>query len=919
MTTPAHPSRTGWDSHRRGLRAAACEALEPRRLFIAAAPLDVVSVAHGGASTGDAPTGTLQHAGHHAPPAALSDDGRFVAFASAAGNLSNVPLPAGTASYFYFRDRVAGTTRFLDAATGRAEQPAETPAISGDGRYVVYTTTFPVGGAADVNGFDDVHVYDAVTGAKTVVSVAPAGAAGGGFLGAISRDGRYVAFVSDADVVGDGLGGGVFRRDLSAGATVRVNPAGVGFYGGGAVDRAKPQVSDDGNVIAWRSPRTDDRGFIAAVDVSVRDMTTGVTQVATVGADGSLASDPNRDGSDSDGPAAFALSGDGRHVAFVTRAAAVPQDTNGVADVYVRDVAAAATALVSAGPDGAASPGLQAAGARSPAISRDGRIVAFTSDAVLTTVPDTDPPGAARPDVYVRDVRTGVTQLASADVAGTAAAGGRWASLSADGRRLAFSVVYDDRFAGPPPAGGVSTPSQQVLVMDTLRGQRTLAGAVGGDGRPVALDGALADAPVISRDGSTVAFAAAQLIQRGATTANVSDGNGGADLLAALLGPVPAPPAPAAVVAAPVSQAGTPFLEFTVTWTDATSIDVTSLGDGDVVVSGPNGYRSAAAFVSVDVPVGGATRVARYRAPAPGELLEADDNGNYAVEVAPRQVFNAAGVPAPAGTIPAAAIAVNVPLADGPDLRAALSGSLPASVVAGSRYRGKPLLLTITNHGNAPAAGPVVTRVLASAGGTPGAATDPVLAEAAAKVNLAPGRSKRLRVKPKLFPAVADGDYRVVARLDAANAVPEQLEDNNVAALAAPVRIAAPHADVGVVGASFSGRTAAGGKATLLLTLRNEGNQDARGVQPSRVRLTADPANPAAPSRTFDLPLKLNVKPGATRTIRTRFSLPGDLAPGTYFLFAELLGGAPWSDPDATDDTATGGPVDVSAGRPRGR
>jgi hypothetical protein len=172
------------------------------------------------------------------------------------------------------------------------------------------------------------------------------------------------------------------------------------------------------------------------------------------------------------------------------------------------------------------------------------------------------------------------------------------------------------------------------------------------------------------------------------------------------------------------------------------------------------------------------------------------------------------------------------------------------------------------------------------------------------KLKLAPGKSKVFRLKAAAFPAVPDGDYHLLAIVDAGGAMPERLESNNAALLATPVRIAAPFAAIGLASPALSGRPAPGKKAGLLLGVRNEGNQLANGLQSARVRLTTDPANPAAPSRTLDVPLKL--KPGATKVLRARITLPADLPAGTYYLVVELLPGAPWSDSDATDNAATG-------------
>src|SRR5690242_10203499 len=109
----------------------------------------------------------------------------------------------------------------------------------------------------------------------------------------------------------------------------------------------------------------------------------------------------------SSGPA---LSGDGRFVAFESVAALVPGDTNGLADVYVRDRLLGATIWASVPLSGTATGPSTAA-----AISADGRFVAFQS-AASNLVPD-DTNGVS--DVFVRDLQTGTTERVSVDSAGT--------------------------------------------------------------------------------------------------------------------------------------------------------------------------------------------------------------------------------------------------------------------------------------------------------------------------------------------------------------------------------------------------------------------------------------------------------------------------------------------------------------------
>ncbi len=160
-----------------------------------------------------------------------------------------------------------------------------------------------------------------------------------------------------------------------------------------------------------------------------------------------------------------AISADGRHVAFQSDADNLSaEDADGVADVFVRNLRASTTTLVSrAGGAGGAG---AAAASSAPAISDDGRHVAFHSDADNLSPEDAD--GVA--DIFVRDLRAGTTTLVSR-AAGAGGAGGGDDSygptISADGRYVAFVSDADNLSAedlnaffnvfrrdvlGPPPA-----------------------------------------------------------------------------------------------------------------------------------------------------------------------------------------------------------------------------------------------------------------------------------------------------------------------------------------------------------------------------------------------------------------------------------------------------------------------------------
>src|SRR5439155_409199 len=136
------------------------------------------------------------------------------------------------------------------------------------------------------------------------------------------------------------------------------------------------------------------------------------------------------------------LSADGRYVAFASDASnLVTGDTGGRGDIFVRDLQTGVTtraSLDSGGAQGNASSDL-------PALSADGRYVAFASDASNLVSGDTNNVG----DIFVRDLQTGVTTRVSLDSSGTQANGSSSGpAISADGRYVAFTSLANNLVSG---------------------------------------------------------------------------------------------------------------------------------------------------------------------------------------------------------------------------------------------------------------------------------------------------------------------------------------------------------------------------------------------------------------------------------------------------------------------------------------
>ncbi|HEU4423735.1 MAG TPA: hypothetical protein VFR67_14485 [Pilimelia sp.] len=320
---------------------------------------------------------------------AISADGRYVAFASDATNLVSGDTNAQTD--VFVRDTVAGTTRRVSVGprNRQANGPSFFPAISADGRYVLFLSAGSNLVSGDTNGFGDVFVRDIVAGTTRRVNVGAGGQANNAtLLPDLSGNGRYAVFMSYADnlVSGDtNADVDVFVRDIVAGTTRRVS-VGPGGVQGNSTSRS-PSISADGRYVAFDSFATnlvsgDTNG---AVDVFVRDLVGRTTRLVSIDSAGAPSTG-----------ASFApsISGDGRRVAFLARAALVPGDTNDIGDVYLRDLVEATTTRISVAAGGAEFNLLT----DSPAISAYGWHVAFVSAAPDHVPGDTN----NAEDVFVR-------------------------------------------------------------------------------------------------------------------------------------------------------------------------------------------------------------------------------------------------------------------------------------------------------------------------------------------------------------------------------------------------------------------------------------------------------------------------------------------------------------------------------------
>jgi Tol biopolymer transport system component len=434
---------------------------------------------------------------------ALSADGRVAAFVSDDSSL--LPgLPPGDA--FVFAADVDGEWLELVSRNGDGEPligQARSPQLSEDGRFVVFASASDRLPGADGSGARQVVLRDRLEGTTMLLSVSTEGGRADAdcLVPAISPSGRFVSFVSAAsNLVADTGPDGVFQvyivdrgaafanripsavsdhltvetgtrvpltlrgRDPDGDAlsmTVVALPDGVSLFDGpDSVPETRIDTSElpytvtdpDGRVTLEPAPDYEGDARIlytvtdgvavspaAVVSVSFGDADEGIATVVSQNGEGTHAdADAAPDGT----PGRLAISADGSRVAFTSLASnLVEDDTNGAADVLLWDRHAPGLARISTAPAG--MPEQPGKASDDAALSPDGRAVAFRSRAAL------DPADAnTYTDIYLRNLDNGMLTLVSRGGAGWIGDGdSRSPDISMNGDAVVFSSTASDLVA----------------------------------------------------------------------------------------------------------------------------------------------------------------------------------------------------------------------------------------------------------------------------------------------------------------------------------------------------------------------------------------------------------------------------------------------------------------------------------------
>ncbi|MBI5869646.1 MAG: PD40 domain-containing protein [Actinobacteria bacterium] len=350
------------------------------------------------------------------------------------------------------------------------------PSISTGGRYVAFDSLASDLVPGNRGGTVDVFIKDTETGAITSASTDSAGNDGydDSYDPSISSDGRYVAFSSDAAnlVYGDTNNRtDIFVKDTQTGITTRVSTDSSGRQA--TSNSYSPAISSDGSRVVFAS----DAGNLISSDTNVfgdvfmKNIFSGTTVVLTSDSSGNQYSDWSI-------PDLFnpSISSDGRYVAFCS-SAPLAGGVGGTYQVFVKDTLTGSTIKASSSGNFTS--------ASDPSISADARYIAFRAQTVWGGISH----------IYVRDMATGTTQLASISQAGVWGNGSSFnPSISADGSMLTFesdannlvladSNNWTDVFVKELPNGLISRVS-----VDTFGRQANFSSehpCIAGDGRHV--------------------------------------------------------------------------------------------------------------------------------------------------------------------------------------------------------------------------------------------------------------------------------------------------------------------------------------------------------------------------------------------------------------------------------------------------
>ena len=331
--------------------------------------------------------------------------------------------------------------KIVDVFNGN-DNSGQGPDISGDGRYVVYSTP-----SENFSPLSQIFLLDRSTNETILISQNSRGEEGDNTsrYPRISRDGSYVVFLSVADNLidndqhlsgNDSLSGqDLYGYDVATGEIELLSKSSLGVQGLGISER--PNVSDDGRHVVFSSKATnlipdDQNGIIP--DAFVHDRVTGKTIIANRNA---------QDVQSRQGIGAVDISGDGTKVVFSNGSnglieTVVPLTS---AQIFLKDLNTGEVELISQNADGnPLTSGGAYTGSENPLISSTGDVVVYQTYSTELLGPSSDKENYFRLALF--DRRTKQTTMVSANETTPSLGAVRGFDISADGRYLAFITAF---------------------------------------------------------------------------------------------------------------------------------------------------------------------------------------------------------------------------------------------------------------------------------------------------------------------------------------------------------------------------------------------------------------------------------------------------------------------------------------------
>jgi hypothetical protein len=387
-----------------------------------------------------------------------SFDSRLIAFWSEADDL--VLNVTNGLRNIYLRDSLAGTNLLISVNTNgvAADGLSTDPAISADGRFAAFTSAADDLVTGDTNRAQDVFVMSLQQRAPTLVSVNQAGTGPGNsdsYSPRLSTNGQYVLFRSKATDLAPGLTTGtenLFLRDVPGLTTYALTSNGV----------VAASMTPNGSFVAYitsgtrASPLNQLSVWSTQAGSNVYTLTGGGFVSVAISADGQrLAYVTNGSraqlwvgdwalntnwalvSTDFIDSSSLRFSSDGHYLAYASHS-----EPAGLFQIDVYDFQAGTNILVSQAYDGS---GAGNNNSDSPDISADGRFVAYRSAADNLVPNDTN----GVPDVFLYDRLAGTTTLVTASLFGNNSADNRslTPAFSADGRTLVLVSWASDLMA----------------------------------------------------------------------------------------------------------------------------------------------------------------------------------------------------------------------------------------------------------------------------------------------------------------------------------------------------------------------------------------------------------------------------------------------------------------------------------------